>query len=70
MHVIALDRLRLHGILAEKTPVITAQSKKELEEEILLVKEAMEFVDVLENPEENAEDEVAEDGEGEEGDEE
>ena len=26
----------------------------------------MEFVDVLENPEENAEDEVAEDGEGEE----
>ena len=46
--------------------MITTQSKKELEEEILLVKEAMEFVDVLENPDENAEDEVAEDGEGEE----
>ena len=63
-------RKLLHGILAEKTPVITTQSKKELEEEILLVKEAMEFVDVLENPEENAEDEVAEDGEGEEQEEE
>ena len=36
----------------------------------MLVKEAMEFVDVSENPEENAEDEVAEDGEGEEEEEE
>ena len=56
----------LHGILAEKTPVITTQSKKELEDEILLVKDAMEFEDVSENPEENPDDEAAEDGEGEE----
>ena len=44
--------------------MITTQSKKELEEEMLLVKEAMEFEEVLENPEESPEDEVAEDGEG------
>ena len=61
-----ISRKLLHGILAEKTPVITTQSKKELEEEMLLVKEAMEFEEVLENPEESPEDEVAEDGEGEE----
>ena len=58
-------RKLLHGILAEKTPVITTQSKKELEEEMLLVKDAMEFEDISENPEENPDDEAAEDGEGE-----
>lgn len=56
-------RKLLHGILAEKTPVITTQSKKELEEEMLLVKDAMEFEDISENLEENPEDEAAEDGE-------
>ena len=55
----------LRGIFAEKTPVITTQSKKELEEEMLLVKDAMEFEDISENPEENPDDEAAEDGEGE-----
>ena len=60
-------RKLLHGILAEKTPIITTQSEKELAEEILLVKDAMEFEEISdENPEENPEDEAAEDGEGEE----
>ena len=45
--------------------MITTQSKKELEEEMLLVKDAMEFEDISENPEENPDDEAAEDGEGE-----
>ena len=56
----------LHGILAEKTPVITTQSKKELEEDMLLVKDAMEFEDISENPRENQDDEAAEDCEDEE----
>ena len=43
--------------------MITTQSKKELEEEMLLVKDAMEFEDISENLEENPEDEAAEDGE-------
>ena len=56
----------IYGILAEKTPVITIQSKKELKEEMLLVKDSIEFEDISKNPEENQDDEAAEDGEGEE----
>ena len=43
--------------MAEKTPVLTQQSKTELEEEILLVKDAMEFEDISEVSEENQEEE-------------